>query len=159
MYNCHPQPSHQLPFDQGAQIKIYPKFSGLCIRTNQSHLAVFCIDKNTIGCYDFFQVWVLQVNRLSNSNSTSVQKTNKAMATKCNRVVTQEKRRKSIGEGRENCISGASRSLLHLQPYTRVCIGTVSSLFFLIRMLYRGFLPFANSITVNFITVIIQKNP
>ena len=59
-------------------------------------------------------IWVLLVNRLSNSNSTSVQKTNKAMATKCNRVVTQEKRRKSIGEGRENCISGASRSLLHL---------------------------------------------
>ena len=93
--------THPLQLDQGAQIKIYPKFSDLCTRTNQSHLAVFCIDKNTIGCYDFFQVWVLQVNRLSNSNSTSVQKTNKAMATKCNRVVTQEKRRKSIGEGRE----------------------------------------------------------
>ena len=30
MYDCHPQPSHQLPFDQGVQINIYPKFSGLC---------------------------------------------------------------------------------------------------------------------------------
>ena len=48
MYNCHPQPSHQLPFDQGVQISIYPKFSGLCTRTNRSHLAVFYIDKNSI---------------------------------------------------------------------------------------------------------------
>ena len=24
MYNCHPQPSHQLPFDQGVQIVISP---------------------------------------------------------------------------------------------------------------------------------------
>ena len=50
-------------------------------------------------CTALYQI--IWVNRLSNSNLTSVQKTNKAMATKCNRVVTQEKRRKSIGEGRE----------------------------------------------------------
>ena len=56
MYDCHPQPSHQLTFDQGVQINIYPKFSGLCTRTNRSHLAVFCIDRNAIGCYDFVRM-------------------------------------------------------------------------------------------------------
>ena len=41
---------------QGFQIKIYPKFSGLCTTTDRSHLAVFCIDRNTIGCYDFVRM-------------------------------------------------------------------------------------------------------
>ena len=108
-------------------------------------------------CTALYQI--IWVNRLSKSNLTSVQKTNKAMATKCNRVVTQEKRRKSIGEGREK---------LHFwgfqEPFTSIALYQSmywdrNSLFFLICMLYRGFLPFANLITANFITVIIQKNP
>ena len=56
VYDCHSQPSHQLTFDQGVQINIYPNFSGLCTRTNRSHLAVFCIDRNAIGCYDFVRI-------------------------------------------------------------------------------------------------------
>ena len=46
----------------------------------------------------------MQVIRLSNSTLTSVQKTNKAKATKCNRVVTQEKLRKSNREGYEKVL-------------------------------------------------------
>ena len=55
MYDCHPQPSHQLPFDQWVQIKIYSKFSGLCTRTDRSHLAVFCIDRNAIERFGEFE--------------------------------------------------------------------------------------------------------
>ena len=58
MYDCHPQPSNQLPFDQGVQISIYPKFNGLCTRTDRSHLAVFCINRNAIGCYDFVRIHI-----------------------------------------------------------------------------------------------------
>ena len=29
LYDCHPQPSHQLPFDQRVQIKIYPNLKRL----------------------------------------------------------------------------------------------------------------------------------
>ena len=49
-----------LPFDQGVhahQSGLQPKFSGLCTRTNQSHLAVFSIDRNTIGCYDIVRIY------------------------------------------------------------------------------------------------------
>ena len=56
MYDCYPQPSHQLPFDQGVQVNIYLKFNGLCTRTDRSHLAAFCIDRNAIGCYDFVRI-------------------------------------------------------------------------------------------------------
>ena len=31
-------------------------FSGLCNRTDQSHLVVFTIDRSAIGCYDFFRI-------------------------------------------------------------------------------------------------------
>ena len=40
----------------GGPNKYLPKFSGLCTRTDRSHLAVFCIDRNAIGCYDFIQM-------------------------------------------------------------------------------------------------------
>ena len=48
-----------LPFDHGVQAHqsgLQPQFSGLCTRTDQSHLAVFSIDRNAIGCYDFVQI-------------------------------------------------------------------------------------------------------
>ena len=48
-----------LTFDQGVhahQSGLQPKFSGLCTRTNQSHLALFSIDRNAIGCYDFVSI-------------------------------------------------------------------------------------------------------
>jgi hypothetical protein len=32
--------------------------SSVCNRTNQSHLAVFSMDRNTIGCYDFVSMHV-----------------------------------------------------------------------------------------------------
>ena len=50
-------------FDQGVdahQPGLQPKFSGLYTRTEQSHLAVFTININAIGCYHFvsiFRMW------------------------------------------------------------------------------------------------------
>ena len=41
---------------RGSKYIYIPKFSGLCTRTNQSHLAVFCINRNAIGCYDFIRM-------------------------------------------------------------------------------------------------------
>ena len=48
-----------LPFDQGVhayQSGLQSKFSGLCTRTDQSHLAALSIDRNAIGCYNFVQI-------------------------------------------------------------------------------------------------------
>ena len=44
-----------LPFD-AHQSGLQPNFSGLCTSTNQSQLAVFCIDRNAIGYYDFVRI-------------------------------------------------------------------------------------------------------
>ena len=54
-----------LPFDQGVhahQSGLQPKFSGLCTRTDQSHLVVFSIDRNAIGCYDFVSIAMTRNN-------------------------------------------------------------------------------------------------
>ena len=51
MYDCHPQPSHQLPFDQGFLTVISP--------SSVVHAPeLFCIDRNAVGCYDFVQIYV-----------------------------------------------------------------------------------------------------
>ena len=43
MYDCHSK-----------------RFSGLCTRIDRSHLAVFCIDRNAIGCYDFVRIVIFE---------------------------------------------------------------------------------------------------
>ena len=55
-----PTVSHQLPFDQGVHAQ---KFSGLS-RTNQCHLAVFCIDRNAIDFFDFVRMVSKEKSRL-----------------------------------------------------------------------------------------------
>ena len=54
MYDCHPQPLHQLPFDQGVEIVISPSLV-VYVPELFSHLAVFCIDRNAIG-YDYVRI-------------------------------------------------------------------------------------------------------
>jgi hypothetical protein len=53
-----------LPFDQGVQAHqsvLQPKFSGLCTRTDSSHLVEFSIDRNAIGCYGFISIHTKEI--------------------------------------------------------------------------------------------------
>ena len=65
-----------LPFHQRVhahQSGLQPKFSGLCTRTVQSHLAVFSINRNTIGCFDFVSIRLIQSQTSSADSVAEVQ--------------------------------------------------------------------------------------